>query len=81
MSLWDSIKNAFEFRQRVEELDREVRLLRQEWADMTDVLARREERMRKRDQRAAKALVEAPEMPEASSPTIRRPGLLRGKAS
>jgi hypothetical protein len=54
MGLWDTLRTAYNLAQRMEEVEHEWREVRSEWADTLDMVTRREERMRKRDQRALK---------------------------
>ena len=54
MALWDTFRTAWRLAERVEEIESEWKTVRAEWADTLEIVARREERMRKRDQRALK---------------------------
>lgn len=57
MGLWDNLRTAYQLAARVERVERLVNDCTSEWADTLEILKTREERMRKRDQRAMKKLV------------------------
>lgn len=58
MGLWDTLRTAVNLAARVDEIDRRCSAVELEWGEVLRLLKRREERERKSNARAVKAVVD-----------------------
>ena len=65
MAIWDTFRTAWRLAERVETIETEWRQVRAEWTDTLEIVTRREERMRKRDQRSLKG-AESHDLPDGN---------------